>query len=136
MRRFGSSEDRTSGLPNSRLGYHRPIQRDAASFGHARESLQKSRIGFRSLVERISSFSRFFDRNPVNVRARSVLERGLPDLAVPFVQEVVHVEADARQIMHVMRERSHAHHDDAPVVVRPQILSHRPSSDAVLCVTL
>jgi hypothetical protein len=72
------------------------------------------------VVQRVATFRRAFDDQPPCVPSR-VEHRESPDLAVAFMQKVLDVEAGERQVVHVVAERSHAHHDRGSVVVPLQV---------------
>ena len=61
----------------------------------------------RAFRELVATFRLFLGQNPPDV-ARRILERAHPDLPIAFVHEVGDLKAGARQLLHVVGERSHA----------------------------
>ena len=105
--RSGSREyrARAPSLPRARLTPRpNPATRPTAR-------LKPQRRGRRA--ERVASFRMFLARCSQPAWPRGAEHREPPDLAVSFVQEVLDLESRVREVVHVVRERSHAHHDRA-----------------------
>jgi hypothetical protein len=82
----------------------RSIERHPASLSHPLEPLEKARVALGRLEEYIATLRTFFDHDPPDESTWSVRGSLHPELFVSLLQEVVDVEIELREIVHVVRE--------------------------------
>jgi hypothetical protein len=68
------------------------------------------RVLARDACEDVAALRLFLNQDPLRERVWAI-DRGEPEIAVAFMQEVADGEAGARHFLHVVPERSHARHD-------------------------
>ena len=86
-------------------------------------------------IERIASFSPFLHHDPSDYRL-GIGDCKVPEVAVAFVQEVADVEPLRGQVVHVVSQRAHAHHDRLSIAMRHEIGRDDLSALAIHRVTL
>ena len=69
-----------------------PVKRQPGAVADARVAVEKCGCSSRERGEHVAAFGLFLDQHPAGVRPRR-LERGEPDVAVAFVQEIADREA-------------------------------------------
>src|SRR5262249_40040162 len=84
------------------------VKRHPASFTHTRHVVCEGRVAANARREHVAPLSLLLDQHPSCVRRWTCLERHVPEHAVALVDEVGQRESLVRELLHVVRKRSHA----------------------------
>src|SRR6516225_223394 len=87
-----------------------PVQREPRSLTDAQVSVEKVRMLARDVGKEVPAFGLLLDQDPPGERPWPV-DRGQPDVPIPFMEKVTQSEPGLRRFLHVVTERAHARHD-------------------------
>src|SRR5262245_40591296 len=110
-------------------------KRHAAALGDSYEAVEKRGVALRFEIERVASFSPFLNRNPADHGAWAG-HREIPDISIPLVKKIANPESMRRKVVHIVPERSHAHHDRPAIAMLDEVRGYRFTSHAVRRIAL